>query len=70
MLSVYQINNMVECTKVLPPAITNFTEPDQDYVNIWRVTNAGFPDVASELFNGSLVSVKDFQNVSSTDEQI
>lgn len=68
MLSVYQINNMTECTKVLPPAITNFTEPDQDYVDIWRATDVGLPDVANELFNGSLVSAKDFQNVSSTGE--
>lgn len=64
LLSVYGINNMTECTKVLPPAITSFDEDDSTLMRIWRNTTVGLPDVAQAVFNGSLVTVSDFHNVS------
>lgn len=56
---------MTECTKVLPPAVTNFTEPDESLVDKWRGSSQNFPLVAEAIFNGSVVTPDLFNNVSS-----
>lgn len=55
---------MTECTKVLPPAIKNFTEPDEALVEKWRDSTQQFPLVAEAMFNGSVVTPDLFNNVS------
>ncbi|KAH8892465.1 heme peroxidase, partial [Thozetella sp. PMI_491] len=35
LLGVYNINDLTECTKVLPMPVTSFSPPDQDAVNQW-----------------------------------
>lgn len=62
LLSVYVINNMTECTKVLPQRIASFTEPDRELVDDWVKTDARLPAVAETVFNGSKVTMLDFQN--------
>lgn len=64
LLSVYQINEMVECTKVLPPAVKTFTEPDEGFLDKWRDSHQNFPLVAEAIFDGSVVTPDLFRNVS------
>lgn len=66
LLSVYQINQMIECTKVLPPAVTTYSEPDQTFLDKWRDSDQQFPLVAEAIFNGSVVTPDLFNNVSAT----
>lgn len=35
LLGVNNINDLVECTKVLPPEIKSFTSPDQNFLDQW-----------------------------------
>lgn len=57
LLGVYGINNLVECSKVLPQATTgSFNPPDQSYVDMWMQTTAQTPSVAQALMNGDLLS--------------
>lgn len=64
LLSVYQINSMTECTKVLPPAMRTFTEPDLGYVTKWLATDQQYPLVADAVFNGTVVTPDLFRVVS------
>lgn len=64
LLGVYQINEMAECTKVLPPAVKTYTEPDAGLVDKWRGSDQQFPLVADAIFNGSVVTPDLFSNVS------
>lgn len=53
---MYGINNLVECSKVLPQATGSFTPPDQSYIDMWVQTTAQTPSVAQALMNGDLLS--------------
>ncbi|KAJ4415047.1 hypothetical protein N0V82_007563 [Gnomoniopsis sp. IMI 355080] len=64
LLSVYNINEMAECTKVLPQALKTYTEPDEDLLEKWRNSDQNFPLVAEAIFNGSVVTPDLFSNVS------
>ncbi|TID18868.1 class II peroxidase [Venturia nashicola] len=46
-LGVNNINDLTECSKVLPPAITDFQPPDKSNVDIWA--NGGFQNLGSKF---------------------
>lgn len=50
------INNLTDCTKVLPAAVTSFSAPDKCQVQEWSKTDKSSPAVASALLNGQLIT--------------
>ncbi|KAI0129148.1 ligninase H2 [Xylariales sp. AK1849] len=58
LLGVNNINNLTECTKVLPPAIKAFSSPDQKNINKWlnsTVQSALTKNIADAMNNGESV---------------
>jgi hypothetical protein len=47
MLGVFNINNLTECTKVLPPAIKGFSPPDKSIIDKWA--NGGFQQLGQRF---------------------
>jgi hypothetical protein len=59
MLGVYNINNLTECTKVLPKPVSSFQAPDQGNVQKWLEGKLDYklgPKIVSALENGGLIS--------------
>lgn len=56
MLGVYNINNLTECTKVLPPSTGWFTASDQKDVDRWVQTTKNYKEIAQALLDGELIT--------------
>ncbi|KAK0624866.1 peroxidase [Bombardia bombarda] len=56
LLGVYNINNLTDCTKTLPNAITTYVAADQWIVDLWVGTTIHLQAVADALLNGSLIT--------------
>ncbi|KAI6351567.1 hypothetical protein MCOR25_009862 [Pyricularia grisea] len=53
LLGVYNINNLTECTKSLPPRTKTFTAPDEDLIKNWLEGRKGaVADAAKKIMNG------------------
>lgn len=51
LLGVNNINNLTECTKVLPAAITSYSAPDQKNVDKWLNTLGSKSLLGQQLAN-------------------
>ncbi|KAI0009346.1 peroxidase [Xylariaceae sp. FL0662B] len=63
MLGVNNINNLTECTKVLPRAVLEFTNPDQDRVELWlndSMASPGSSLIAETVEEGESISWANF----------
>lgn len=56
LLGVYNINNLTECSKVLPLPTTSYTAPDQSLLNAWLSTTKKVDAIANQLRGGNLLS--------------
>lgn len=55
LLGVTNINNLTDCTKVLPQPVKSFTASDQCQVQQWVKTDKAAPAVASAMAAGKLI---------------
>lgn len=56
LLGVTNINNLTDCTKVLPPAVTSFSASDKCQVQQWAKTDKSAPAVAQAMAAGQLIN--------------
>ena len=54
LLGVDNINNLTECTKVLPPAVSSFTSPDAAFISKW--VNGEYPAMGALVANGTAIN--------------
>jgi hypothetical protein len=56
LLGVYNINNMTDCTRVLPYARPNFKAIDQDLLDKWLNSTEVNKKVADAVLNGDILT--------------
>lgn len=56
LLGVYNINNLTECTKVLPASTATYSAPDQALLDIWLKSTKNIKEIAKALRNGDLLT--------------
>lgn len=57
MLGVYNINNLTDCTRVLPAARRGWRGADDQWaVDLWTNTTINIPEIANELQEGKPIS--------------
>lgn len=56
MLGVNNINNLTECSKILPNRVTSFTPADQSLLNTWLQTTGKVDAITNALLNGDLLT--------------
>ena len=56
MLGVFNINDLKECTKALPPAIGAYTAPDQALVDKWLQTKVQVKEFSDALLAGNFLT--------------
>lgn len=57
LLGVFNINNLTECTKVLPqPSAPYFNPPDQPVLNTWMNITRQIEPFAKAVMNGDILS--------------
>jgi hypothetical protein len=56
LLGVYNINNLTDCSKVLPPARTSYSNPDQAVLDKWLASTKHSDPVADALRDGRLIT--------------
>jgi hypothetical protein len=62
LLGVASPNSLTECSKVLPPAVTSFFDPDEDKINKWLDSDDWSPKatkIAGDVDNGDNVPPAD-----------
>ena len=57
LLGVYNINNLTDCTRVLPAARRGWKGADDQWaVDLWTNTTVHIPEIANELLEGKPIS--------------
>ncbi|WYZ35995.1 hypothetical protein EsH8_X_000642 [Colletotrichum jinshuiense] len=56
LLGVFNINDLTECTKALPPRTNNFAAPDQAALDKWLASNDRASKIGDELRGGGSIS--------------
>lgn len=56
LLGVFNINQLTECTKVLPAPTTSYTAPDQSLLNTWLKSTKKVDQIANTLRGGDVLS--------------
>ncbi|KAH8879806.1 peroxidase [Thozetella sp. PMI_491] len=56
LLGVFNINNLTDCSKVLPARISSYVSPDQAILNKWLTTTTHSDAIMNALLNGNLLS--------------
>ena len=56
LLGVYNINNLTECSKVLPPRVSSYTAPDQSVVDKWLQTKGKQQQIVDALMQGKSIA--------------
>lgn len=53
---MYNINNLTDCTKVLPQPVRTFVPADQCRVNQWMTSTKNVPEISTALLDGKLIT--------------
>jgi len=56
LLGVYNINDLTECSKVLPARTSYYSAPDQSIIDKWLSSTKQYPSITNAMMKGDLIS--------------